>query len=273
MVVRKIGVGNRGKLAISGEQTRYFFTGNGFGSRGAWLIDLNDVNASPQPLIVPEQKVEIRSVSRNLDRLLLGYANRRTGGDERIEALAIDKTSVESLVTIEGTAYGDLSPDGRWLKTHGRLFDFNSDYSKPRVEKENSEVWPYRFVFGDAKPPVFVDRDGKLWGVDNTIGAESPPQLLVDGFNFTEVAWDDKSNWLALGDESGRVWIVDGSTIVDFATLSEALNTITLESSLPHAMAGRCERRNFSIQFITEREVGGRNNESWLLSLLERRTG
>jgi hypothetical protein len=129
--------------------------------------------------------------------------------------------------------YGTLSPDGRWLAQSRRLFDLAHDRGRPRLEGED-EYTSLTIILGAKRPPLRLDDEGNLWGVDDTAGSRTPAQELLEGKDLTEVAWDATGTWLALGSRDGRVWIVEPRD-EGLATLATALAGIDDSNALPAA--------------------------------------
>lgn len=223
----------RGRLFIEENKARFVLTGQKNSHDGLWVIDLLDQKAAPRQIVNFDDKFELRSISQDLRRILISRYDRNSREDNQIQVLDLVNGTNKPLLTVPGTAHGDLSPDGRWLKVHNRLFDLSGDVSQARLEEDKVTFWPYRFIFAKSRPPLLLDDSGVLWGLDDESDSRKPPQKLLSGLDLSTVAWDESATQLLLGANDGRVWVVEPPTSGGIDTLWEALKSVASDNHLP----------------------------------------
>jgi hypothetical protein len=236
-------------LAVGKGSARLLLTGSRSGGTGAWIVDLADANARPQQVVDADDKLEIESVSENLRRVLLAKGD--TVRDEEhteLRVLDLDPPAAEPVLAVQKERYGNLSPDGRWLARGRRLYDLDGDRSTPRFESDD-EYRSVEFVFAANRPPLYLDDEGDLWGVDDTPGSQAPSRELVVGQGLTEVAWDRTGKWLGLGNRDGRAWLV-ASERGDLASLAAALAHVDESTALPAAWDPAAHDKIYSLEFL-----------------------
>ncbi len=222
------------QLALSAESARFLMTGSGSDGRGAWIVDLRDERASPVKLFSGSDEFEIESTSDDLSRLLVGKGDGvRDKEHTELRVLDLAAPGGEPVLVLPKERYGTLSPDGRWLALGKRLYDLDGDRSKPRLESED-EYTSLNMILAAKRPPLYLDDEANLWGVDATPGSQAPARQVLAGMNLTEVAWDRTGSWLGLGNRAGRAWIVVPAR-EGLEALADALAGVTDSTALPPA--------------------------------------
>jgi hypothetical protein len=224
----------RGWTHVIDNNVLYLATGHAGHGDGAVLVSLTDGSAVPMVVVEPKERLKIEKFTKDFGRLLLTKGDLRSDrADTALEVRGLMARSGKAYLHIEGTRYGTMSDDGRWLLADEKLYDMGGEQPVVRAGKAAPHAWRYDVMFSAGRAPLWLDEAGNLWGIDADLGSTAGPQHLVAGLDLHEFAWSDSAGWLGLGSVDGKTWVVEIPANSAFSGLLDALQRVTPDTALP----------------------------------------
>jgi hypothetical protein len=230
------------KLAVSEKEAPLIISANGYRESRVWIGDLFKPD---QPFTrIGGATARIRGASPDLRWLILG-SDPQPGVKESLQLVdQRQRTPVQSK-TIQLNLNGvDLdyvdgfSADNRWLILTGRpwkkyLIDLDSVGSSGRLDQPVEVSRSGDLAMARRQPPLFLDENGDLLMVSSSSGAPVAVEKVTTDQKLSALAWDEDSEWLALGRKDGRASLARVSRIGSPADLRRKLQRALAAQGLP----------------------------------------